>query len=324
MVSNQEEIERLSSKINLAFSEVSNVIVGQKDIIKKVLLALLCEGHVLIEGVPGLAKTLLVNTLSNTCDSSFTRIQFTPDLLPSDILGTKIYNSNTNEFYTKKGPIFVNFVLADEINRAPPKVQSALLEAMQEKQVSIQGDTFPLPKPFVVLATQNPIEQQGTYPLPEAEMDRFLFKLIMNYPIKNEEVEVIKRFALGHEPVSNKVISTKDIIDSQNIVKEIYCDDALFLYVASIVEATRYPKKYNLSLGKYISYGASPRASIGMIKLAKANAFFENRNFVKPDDILAVAYDVLRHRIVLNYEADVDNVSVERIIEEILSKVISP
>jgi MoxR-like ATPase len=262
--------------------------------------------------------------LSDCFDTEFTRLQFTPDLLPADILGTKIYNHKQSTFKTVKGPIFTNFVLADEINRAPPKVQSALLEAMQERQVSIQGDTFKLKNPFLVLATQNPIESEGTYKLPEAQVDRFLFKLIIDYPTKAEEVEIIKRFTTSNKIDTKKVLKVKDIIDIQDFNKKIYVDESIIKYVSEIVDATRYPKKYKLDLKEYIDYGASPRASLWLILAGKANAILSGRGYVIPQDIQDIVYDVLRHRIILSYEAEVEDITVELIIEKIINKIKIP
>ncbi|MCA9459955.1 MAG: AAA family ATPase, partial [Nanoarchaeota archaeon] len=278
----------------------------------------------LLEGAPGLAKTLLVNTLAKSCSLDFSRIQFTPDLLPSDILGTKIFNQKTGDFVTKKGPIFTNFLLADEINRAPPKTQSSLLEAMQEKQISILGDTFELDKPFLVMATQNPIEQEGTYLLPEAQVDRFMMKLIVDYPTKEDEIEILNRMTTNEEIKVNHVLEGKDILKYQKQVKDIYVDDLVKEYVVSIIDATRNPEKYDLELGKYIKWGASPRANIWTILGAKANAFMNEREYVNADDVKEVITDILRHRIILTYEAEIDRVNSSNIIDEILKKIKSP
>ncbi|NCC70800.1 MoxR family ATPase [bacterium] len=304
--------------------EISKVIVGQEKIINKTIIAILAGGNLLLEGAPGLAKTLLVNTIAKSCSLEFSRIQFTPDLLPSDILGTKIFNQKTSEFITKKGPIFTNFLLADEINRAPPKTQSSLLEAMQEKQISILGDTFQLDKPFLVMATQNPIEQEGTYPLPEAQVDRFMMKLNVEYPSKKEEIEILNRMTTNEEIKINSVLSGKDILRYQREVKDIYVDDLIKEYLVSIIDASRNPKEYNLSLGKYIKWGASPRANIWTILGAKANAFIQDRDYVNADDIKEIIKDVLRHRIILNYESQIDGISPEDIIDEILKTIKSP
>ncbi len=304
--------------------EISKVIVGQEKIINKTIIAILAGGNLLLEGAPGLAKTLLVNTIAKSCSLEFSRIQFTPDLLPSDILGTKIFNQKTSEFITKKGPIFTNFLLADEINRAPPKTQSSLLEAMQEKQISILGDTFQLDKPFLVMATQNPIEQEGTYPLPEAQVDRFMMKLNVEYPSKKEEIEILNRMTTNEEIKINSVLSGKDILRYQKEVKDIYVDDLIKEYIVSIIDASRNPKEYNLSLGKYIKWGASPRANIWAILGAKANAFIQDRDYVNADDIKEIIKDILRHRIILNYESQIDGISPEDIIDEILKIIKSP
>jgi len=304
--------------------EVKKVIVGQEGVLKKVIIALLSGGNILLEGVPGLAKTLIVSTLAEASSLDFKRIQFTPDLLPSDILGTKIFNLKTGEFITKKGPIFTNFLLADEINRAPPKTQSALLEAMQEKQVSILGDTYKLSKPFLVMATQNPLEQEGTYPLPEAQIDRFMMKILVDYPNKEEEIEIINRMTTNEVIKVRKVLTGEEILELQRKVRDIYVDDLIKEYIVTIVDATRNPKDYDLELGKYIKFGASPRANIWLILGAKASAYLENRDYVNTDDVLKVVRDVLRHRVFLTYEADVDNIKVDDIIKEILNKVKAP
>ncbi|MCA9496867.1 MAG: MoxR family ATPase [Nanoarchaeota archaeon] len=312
------------NKIQELKKEISKVIVGQEEVINKTLIAMLAGGNLLLEGAPGLAKTLLVNTLAKSCSLDFSRIQFTPDLLPSDILGTKIFNQKTGDFVTKKGPIFTNFLLADEINRAPPKTQSSLLEAMQEKQISILGDTFELDKPFLVMATQNPIEQEGTYLLPEAQVDRFMMKLIVDYPTKEDEIEILNRMTTNEEIKVNHVLEGKDILKYQKQVKDIYVDDLVKEYVVSIIDATRNPEKYDLELGKYIKWGASPRANIWTILGAKANAFMNEREYVNADDVKEVITDILRHRIILTYEAEIDRVNSSNIIDEILKKIKSP
>ena len=313
-----------SEKIENVFSEMKKVIVGQHDVVEKLVLALLCKGHVLLEGVPGLAKTLMVKTLSDSTRTSFCRIQFTPDMLPADITGTKIYNNNTGKFTTQKGPIFANFILADEINRAPPKVQSALLEAMQERQVTIQGDTFDIKEPFIVLATQNPVETEGTYRLPEAQIDRFVFKLMVGYPKKDDEQEIISRYTKGINPKAGKVISASEILEMQKFCTSVYADETIEEYVAEIVDATRHPKEYGLDIDGMIEYGASPRASIWLILAAKANAMINGRGYVIPEDIVEVAQDVLRHRVILTYEAEAEGKKSEQIIETILSAIKSP
>jgi len=321
---NVEEIKIGSEKIELLKKEISKVIVGQEDVIYKTIISILAGGNLLLEGAPGLAKTLLVNTLSKVCSLDFSRIQFTPDLLPSDILGTKIFNQKNGEFVTKKGPIFTNFLLADEINRAPPKTQSALLEAMQEKQVSILGDTYKLDKPFIVMATQNPIEQEGTYPLPEAQVDRFMMKLDVGYPSKEDEIEILNRMTINENVNIKSVITGKDIIKFQENVRDIYVDDLIKEYVVSIIDATRNPVNYNLGLTKYIKWGASPRANIWTILAAKANAFVSGRDYVNSDDVKYVIKDILKHRIILTYESEIDGIKSEDVIDEILLKVKSP
>lgn len=313
-----------SSLLKTLQHEMNKVIVGQNDVIEKLLLSLLAQGHVLLEGVPGLAKTLLIRTLSECINSNFVRLQFTPDLLPADITGTKIYDHSTTSFKTIKGPIFSNFILADEINRAPPKVQSALLEAMQEKQVSIQGETFSLRKPFFVMATQNPIESEGTYKLPEAQVDRFMFKLLMSYPKKDEEVDIIERFTNGTSHNASEILSEEQLIQMQDFTQKIYADKKIMDYVAEIVDATRHPQKYDLDVDNQIEYGASPRASLWLTLGAKAHAIFKGRGFVIPEDVEAVAHEVLRHRILLTYEAEAEEISSDVIITKILQKIKVP
>ncbi len=313
-----------SKDISLAKDEVKKVIVGQEEILDKLLIALIADGHVLLEGVPGLAKTLMVKTFSDVCGISFCRIQFTPDLLPADIIGTKIYNHSNSSFSTQKGPVFHNFILADEINRAPPKVQSALLEAMQERQVSIHGETFVLDSPFMVLATQNPIETEGTYKLPEAQVDRFALKLIINYPSKKEEAEIIRRTTQSIEASAKKVLDRSRLLQIQRFCREIYADEKIENYVSDIVDATRHPSDYGLDLNGLIEYGASPRASIWLVLSAKARAMIDGRGFVIPEDIKAVAKDVLRHRIILSYEAEAEGMKSDELIDRILSKIKSP
>ena len=325
------EIEELNRKAEQYFqllsnvhNEISKVIVGQDKIIVKLILALLSKGHVLLEGVPGLAKTLLIKTLSECIDSNFVRLQFTPDLLPADIIGTKIYDHNSTSFRTVKGPIFSNFVLADEINRAPPKVQSALLEAMQEKQVTIQGETFPLREPFFVMATQNPIESEGTYKLPEAQIDRFMFKLLISYPQKDEESKIIHRFTEGIDVKIQKTISADQLIEIQKFNHQIYTDQKIRDYVAQIVDATRHPEDYDLDIDNKIEYGASPRASLWLTVGAKSNAILNGRGYVIPQDIQDIAYDILRHRIILTYEAEAEYITSDQIIKTILEKIPVP
>ncbi|MDE6298026.1 MAG: MoxR family ATPase [Muribaculaceae bacterium] len=300
-------------------------IVGQKHLVDSLLIALLCNGHVLLEGVPGLAKTLAIKTLANLVDAKYSRIQFTPDLLPADVIGTLIYSVKKETFEVKKGPIFANFVLADEINRAPAKVQSALLEAMQERQVTIGDETFPLDRPFLVMATQNPIEQEGTYPLPEAQTDRFLLKVVIGYPNKNEEKEIIRQNIHGVQTPIVPVVTPQEIIEVQKIVEKIYIDEKIENYIVDIVFATREPAKYGLSdLQSIISYGASPRASISLALASRAYAFLQGRGYVIPEDVRAVCHDVMRHRIGLSYEAEANNISADEVITAILDKVVVP
>ncbi len=319
-----QKAEQYSKEISKALAEVKKVIVGQEDILERLMIALIADGHVLLEGVPGLAKTLMIKTISDTISGSFNRIQFTPDLLPADITGTKIYNHKNSSFTTKKGPIFANFILADEINRAPPKVQSALLEAMQERQVTIQGETFPLDRPFMVLATQNPIETEGTYKLPEAQVDRFMFKLIIGYPDKKGEKEIIMRNTQGHAFKASKTLSQDKIDRIQQFNRQIYADEKIVEYVAAIVDATRYPDRYNLDFDGHIDYGASPRASIWLILGAKAHALLQGRGYVMPEDVKAVAYGVLRHRIILSYEAEAEETTTDDIIKKVLERIKVP
>ncbi|OQB36104.1 MAG: ATPase family associated with various cellular activities (AAA) [Euryarchaeota archaeon ADurb.Bin165] len=304
--------------------EIQQVIAGQKNILNRLIIALISDGHVLLEGVPGIAKTLMIKTLAQCIDTGFCRVQFTPDLLPADITGTKIFNQQECTFKTVKGPVFTQFLLADEINRAPPKVQSALLEAMQERQVTIQGETYPLPDPFFVLATENPIEHEGTYPLPEAQMDRFMFKVLMGYPSRNEEMLILDRFTEGISYKPKPVISTEEIQKIQKIVPTIYADIEIKKYITSLVDATRNPSDYQIPLGSYIRYGASPRASIYLMLGAKAHALLRGRGYVLPDDVKAVAHDVLRHRILLTYLAEAEEIVVDSVIDEIIRIVPIP
>jgi MoxR-like ATPase len=321
-----KKIEQESAFVNLLELEMRKVIVGQSDMVQKLLIALLSDGHILLEGVPGLAKTLAITALSKIINVDFSRIQFTPDLLPADVIGTQIYNQKREEFSVKKGPIFANFVLADEINRAPAKVQSALLEAMQERQVTIGSDTFPLPEPFMVLATQNPIEQEGTYPLPEAQVDRFMLKVVLDYPKMEEEKLIIRQnISKGKYPEPNTVIAPEDILKARETVREVYLDEKIEQYIVDIVFATRKPAQYNLAnLTDLISFGASPRASISMAIASKAYAFINHRGYVIPEDVRAICHDVLRHRIGLTYEAEAEEINVEDIINQILNKVEVP
>lgn len=315
---------RYSEKLEVLREEVKKIIVGQEDVIEKLVISLIVQGHVLLEGVPGLAKTLMIKTLSDCVDCSFTRLQFTPDLLPADITGTKIYNHKDTSFTTLKGPIFANFILADEINRAPPKVQSALLEAMQEKQVSIQGDTYELKRPFLVMATQNPIESEGTYKLPEAQVDRFVFKVLIDYPTKEEEIEIIDRFTEGISHKISKIMTAKQIIEIQDFNQKIYADKKIKEYVSEIVDATRHPQDYGIDVEGHIEYGASPRASLWLILAGKAHAMVNGRGYVIPEDIQAITHDVLRHRILLTYEAEAEDVISDQIITKILGKIKVP
>ena len=315
---------RYSQVISEVIEEAGKNIVGQNDIIKKIIISIIADGHVLLESVPGLAKTLMIKTMADIFSVNNVRIQFTPDLLPADILGTKIYKSNTGTFEIQKGPIFHNFILADEINRAPPKVQSALLEAMQEKQVSIHGETFQLDKPFLVLATQNPIENEGTYKLPEAQVDRFALKILITYPTKNQEVEIIERNTVNTKIKVNPILKSKEILEMQKFNAEIYADNIILEYVASIIDATRNPSKYELDLENIIEFGASPRASIWLIRASKANAMVNGRGYVTPEDIKQIAHEVLRHRLILTFEAEADEINTDKVIDIILQKISSP
>ncbi|MDA8874216.1 MoxR family ATPase [Winogradskyella sp.] len=320
-----EKIEKESAFVDLLTLEMNKVIVGQKHMVERLLIGLLGQGHILLEGVPGLAKTLAINTLSKAVDGSFSRIQFTPDLLPADVVGTLIYNIKENDFSIKKGPIFANFVLADEINRAPAKVQSALLEAMQEKQVTIGDETFILDKPFLVMATQNPVEQEGTYPLPEAQVDRFMLKTVIDYPKKNEEQLIMRANLRGSWDKVNPVVSVQQILKAQEAVREVYMDDKIEKYILDIIFATRYPENYNLSdLKGLISFGASPRGSINLATAAKCYAFIKRRGYVIPEDVRAVVHDVLRHRIGITYEAEAENITSEDIINKIVNVIEVP
>jgi MoxR-like ATPase len=320
-----ERINKESAFIDLLTLEMNKVIVGQKKMTERLLIGLLSNGHILLEGVPGLAKTLAINTLANTIDSKFSRIQFTPDLLPADVLGTQIYSPKNESFSIKKGPIFANFVLADEINRAPAKVQSALLEAMQERQITIGQETFQLQEPFLVLATQNPVEQEGTYPLPEAQVDRFMLKVVIDYPEKEEEKIIIRNNLSKSFPKAQQILKPESILKARDLVKEVYMDEKIEQYIIDIVFSTRNPKEYGLDkFADMISFGGSPRASISLAKAAKAYAFIQRRGYVIPEDVRAICHDVLRHRIGLTYEAEAENVNTEDIITEILNKVEIP
>ena len=320
-----EKIRRESAFVERLNREVSKVIVGQKYMIERLMVGLLGNGHVLLEGVPGLAKTLAVKTLSAAIQTKFQRIQFTPDLLPADLIGTLIYDQRNGQFTTKKGPIFANLILADEINRSPAKVQSALLEAMMERQVTIGENTFKLDDPFLVLATQNPIEQEGTYPLPEAQVDRFMLKLSVGYPNKDEELEIMRRMTRGHLDTIRPVVTPADIVDARNVVAEVYMDEKIERYIVDIVFATREPKKYHLDeLEDLISYGASPRASIFLAQAAKAHAFLRGRGYVTPEDVRAIGLDVLRHRIIITYEAEAEEKTSEYVVGQVLSRIEVP
>lgn len=320
-----ERIQRESSFVDLISMEMNKVIVGQKHLVESLLVGLLSGGHILLEGVPGLAKTLAINTLATSIEAKFARIQFTPDLLPADLLGTMIYSQKKEEFVVKKGPIFTNFVLADEINRAPAKVQSALLEAMQERQITIGENTYKLQEPFLVMATQNPIEQEGTYPLPEAQVDRFMLKVVINYPTKEEEKLIIQQNLMKKFPVASPVIKPEDILKARDVVKDVYMDEKIQKYIVDIVFATRDPKSFKLDkYAEMINYGGSPRASISLAQAAKAYAFIKRRGYVIPEDVRAVCPDVMRHRIGLSYEAEANNITSEEIIAEILNTVEVP
>ena len=320
-----EKIQRESQFIDLINMEMSKVIVGQKQMTERLLIGLLSNGHILLEGVPGLAKTLAIKTLASIVDADFSRIQFTPDLLPADLIGTMIYSQKTEEFMVKKGPVFANFVLADEINRSPAKVQSALLEAMQEHQVTIGESTFALPDPFLVMATQNPIEQEGTYPLPEAQVDRFMLKVVIDYPKKEEEKIILRQNINREYPEVRKVTTTQDILNARKVCREVYLDEKIENYITDIVFASRYPNDFRLSkFAGMISYGGSPRATISLAAAAKAYAFIKRRGYVIPEDVRAVAPDVMRHRIGLTYEAEAENITTEEIVNEILNTVEVP
>ena len=320
-----ERIQKESAFVDIISMEMNKVIVGQKHLVENLLIGLLADGHILLEGMPGLAKTLAINTLANIVDAKFSRIQFTPDLLPADVIGTMIYSQKSEQFQVKQGPIFANFVLADEINRSPAKVQSALLEAMQERQVTIGDNTYKLPKPFLVMATQNPVEQEGTYPLPEAQVDRFMLKVIVNYPKKEEEKLIIKMHNARSFPKASAVLKPEDIVRAREVVKDVYMDEKIEKYIVDIVYATRTPDEYGLGkLKDLIQYGASPRASISLAMASKAYAFIKRRGYVIPEDVRAVCYEVLRHRIGLTYEAEAENITTENIITDIINTVDVP
>jgi len=320
-----QRIEKQSSFITDLTVGMNQVIVGQRHLIDSLLISLLSGGHILLEGVPGLAKTLAIKTLSQLIDVRYNRIQFTPDLLPADVIGTQIYSQKDESFHVKKGPVFANFVLADEINRAPAKVQSALLEAMQEHQVTIGDTAFTLPDPFLVMATQNPVEQEGTYMLPEAQVDRFMLKVIIDYPTIEDEKLIVRENLQDKMPEVNSIVSANDIFDARKIVEEVYLDDKILQYIADVVFATRYPERYQLSdLKQMTTFGGSPRASINLAKASRAYAFVKHRGYVVPEDVRAVAYDVLRHRIGLSYEAEATNLTAEEVVREVLNKVQVP
>lgn len=320
-----QRIEKQSSFITDLTVGMNQVIVGQRHLIDSLLISLLSGGHILLEGVPGLAKTLAIKTLSQLIDVRYNRIQFTPDLLPADVIGTQIYSQKDESFHVKKGPVFANFVLADEINRAPAKVQSALLEAMQEHQVTIGDTAFTLPDPFLVMATQNPVEQEGTYMLPEAQVDRFMLKVIIDYPTIEDEKLIVRENLQDKMPEVKSIVSANDIFDAREIVEEVYLDDKILQYIADVVFATRYPERYQLSdLKQMITFGGSPRASINLAKASRAYAFVKHRGYVVPEDVRAVAYDVLRHRIGLSYEAEATNLTAEEVVREVLNKVQVP
>ena len=320
-----DRIQKESAFVDIISMEMNKVIVGQKHLVENLLIGLLADGHILLEGMPGLAKTLAINTLANIVDAKFNRIQFTPDLLPADVIGTLIYSQKSEQFQVKQGPIFANFVLADEINRSPAKVQSALLEAMQERQVTIGDNTYKLPKPFLVMATQNPVEQEGTYPLPEAQVDRFMLKVIVSYPKKEEEKLIIKMHNAREFPKATPVLKPEDIVRAREVVKDVYMDEKIEKYIVDIVYATRTPEDYGLGkLKDLISYGASPRASISLAMASKAYAFIKRRGYVIPEDVRAVCYEVLRHRIGLTYEAEAENITTESIITDIINTVEVP
>ena len=320
-----ELIEKKSSFITNLSMGMGQVIVGQKHLVNSLLVCLLSDGHILLEGVPGLAKTLAIKTLASLVDATYKRIQFTPDLLPADITGTVIYSQKSESFVVRKGPIFANFILADEINRAPAKVQSALLEAMQERQVTIGSETFDLPRPFLVLATQNPIEQEGTYTLPEAQVDRFMLKVVIDYPTLQEEQEIVKNHIEGKSQTVTPMVKVDEILEAREVIKQIYIDDKIEHYITDLVFATRYPDRYNMKdMKQNINFGASPRASINMALAARAYSFIKHRGYVIPEDVRAIVHDVLRHRIGLSYEAEANNVSSDDIINEILNKVQVP
>jgi MoxR-like ATPase len=320
----QERVEKESGFVEKLTSEIRKVIVGQNYLVERLLVGLLADGHILLEGVPGLAKTLSIKTLSDCIRTKFQRLQFTPDLLPADLIGTLVYSPQEGKFYPKKGPIFANVILADEINRAPAKVQSALLEAMQERQVTIGDTTYPLEQPFLVLATQNPIEQEGTYPLPEAQVDRFMLKLKITYPNRDEELEIMDRMTSTEQPTASAVVSPDDILNARNVVSEIYVDEKVKEYIINIVMASREPGKFGLDIGELVEYGASPRATIYLNLAARAHAFLRGRGYITPEDVKTIGMDVLRHRIILTYEAEAEELSTEDIVQKIFDTIEVP
>ena len=320
-----EMVLQHSAFVDGLIAETQKVIVGQKYMIERALIGLITGGHILIEGVPGLAKTLTVKTLADTLSAKFSRIQFTPDMLPADVVGTTIYNQKTGDFSIRKGPVFANLVLADEINRAPAKVQSALLEAMQEKQVTIGEETFQLPKPFIVMATENPVEQEGTYPLPEAQVDRFMLKLKVNYPAKEEERQIMDRMCVSEEPKAEAITTTNNVLAVKSLVEQVYVDEKIKDYIVNLIFATREPKRAGLKgIAEFIEYGASPRATIALLKAARAHAFLRHRGFVTPDDVKAMGMDVLRHRISLTYEAEAEEMTPESVLQQVFDRVEVP
>jgi len=319
-----EMVRQESLFVEKVLSEMQKVIVGQRNLLDRIMIGVLCQGHLLLEGVPGLAKTLSVKTFSDTIDAGFQRIQFTPDLLPADLVGTMIYNQKDGNFYARKGPVFANIILADEVNRAPAKVQSALLEAMQERQVTISDTTYPLPDPFLVLATQNPIEQEGTYPLPEAQVDRFMLKIKVDYPSRIEEREILERMTGNRTPQASRVTNTKEILRAREAVTHVYVDERIKDYIVSIVHATRRPAEFKLDIGPLVQYGASPRATVYLTMASKAHAFVRGRGYVTPEDIKAIGPDVLRHRVILTYEAEAEEVTPEEVVKRIFDAVEVP
>jgi len=320
----QKKVEEESSFVERLTAEIKKVIVGQDYLVERLLVGILADGHILLEGVPGLAKTLSIKTLSDAVQTKFQRIQFTPDLLPADLIGTLVYSPQEGKFYPKKGPIFANIILADEINRAPAKVQSALLEAMQERQVTIGDTTYPLEAPFLVLATQNPIEQEGTYPLPEAQIDRFMLKLKISYPDRDDEMEIMNRMTVSEKPVAAPVVTPENILSARKVASEIYVDDKVKEYIVNIVMATRQPEKFGLDIGELVEYGASPRATIYLNLASRAHAFLRGRGYITPEDVKAIGMDVLRHRLILTYEAEAEELTTEDVVQKVFDTVEVP